>query len=207
MLAFTRESLLGHLRRTPEITDLAARRDPAFPDRVAAWLGQAEESLQRLRSPLLSLVVGQRASLVAVSDGLRDPRISPSASTREARRATAALCLIRVEEALRQAVATVDGKLDEAREKMLQLLAVASAANPLPLTPPDASEEALRRLWMSLGEIDTTRTLHTYLNAALTMSDRLYLLREILENLLAGNEGGSDATGGTRVPSGAGDDG
>lgn len=191
MLAITREKVLEHLREVPRLADLYRDRDPAFRERVLDWLSQVEESLGRLRNPLASRAAAERTTILAVADGLREPGIDGSVSVRKATRATVSLALRRVEEALRELVESTDRKLDEGREKMTQLLAVATAAQPIPLPPTEPRQAWLEKVWRSLETSNGTQGMYAYLNAALRPSDRLYLLDEIVTNLVqsaAGDE-------------------
>jgi hypothetical protein len=195
VLALTREMALSRLLEVPRLVDLQRGRDPAFPEQVLAWLGRVEEDFQRLRSPVVALVAGQRAALLAAADGLRDPQLAPGTPARKAARAATALCLGRVEAALRQTEAETQARLDQAREKLVQLLAVASAGKPLPL-PEGAPREAwLARVWRELGGNPATQSLYAYLSAALRPSDRLYLLGDVLDNLLANGSDGASTAG------------
>jgi hypothetical protein len=184
MLAITREKVLEHLREVPRLADLYRDRDPAFRERVLDWLSQVEQSLGRLRNPLASRAAAERTTILAVADGLREPGIDGSVGLRKATRATVSLALRRVERALRELVETTDRKLDEGREKMTQLLAVATTAKPIPLPPTEPRQAWLEKVWRSLETSNGTQGMYAYLNAALRPSDRLYLLDEIVTNLV-----------------------
>lgn len=186
MLAVTRERLVDHLQRASALVDTYARRDPDYPRRVLAWMTELEETLGQLRSPLASMVAAERGLITAVDDGLRPPevlreRISP----RKAIRATASLSLAHVEGSLRSEVASIDHKLDEMRERMAQLMAIATNSHPIPLPVRDPRQAWLDGVWAGLAGNGETRSLYTYLNAALTAADRSYLLNEILMNLIS----------------------
>jgi len=187
MLAVTRETVLQLLDEVPRLADLYRDRDPAFRERVLDWLLRVEGKLSRLRNPLASLAAAQRTTILAVSDGLREPQIDASASVRKATRATVSLTLRRTEEALRDLIEATDRKLEEGREKMTQLLAVTTTTQPIPLPPTKPRQAWLERVWRSLETSNGTQGMYAYLNAALRASDRLYLLDEILDNLLSGS--------------------
>lgn len=110
------------------------------------------------------------------------------AGSRKAVRASAALALGRVEEALRSEVAAADARLAEGRERIAQLLAVATAAAPIPLPPTEPHNAWLGRVWRGLDVNGATHGMYAYLNAAFTASDRLYMLDEVVANLLAAGE-------------------
>ena len=127
----------------------------------------------------------QRAALLASADGLRQPEIPAATTARKAAQASASLALGRTEAALRQAVAAADDKLGEAREKLAQLLAVATAAHPIPLPPSEPRSLWLEKVWQTLGRATETQGMHRYLGAAFSSADRLYLLDELVSNFLA----------------------
>jgi hypothetical protein len=179
VLGYTREVLIGHLQELPALVDLHQRGDADFPGQVLVWLGRVEATLGRLRNPLVGLAAGQRSALLAA--GERRPE-SPQRNRRSEIRAAASRGLGEIEAALRQAVLDADARLAEAREKIVQLVAIASAAKPLSLPTAPADETWLTRLWRTLGENPGTETLYAYLNASLRPADRHYLLQDLLAN-------------------------
>lgn len=183
MLAITRQLLLGHLLEIRELVDAYARRDAFVPD-VLRWLQRTESTLQRLRSPLSSLVATQRAQILAVGDGLSEPTVvRVGRSARRTERAVTAIALRHIEEALRTRLMEIDHKLEDAREKMVSFLAAASKNVAIP--PPTGDRTAwLHATWRALGAGRETGALHTYLDALLTSTDRDYLLDDVLSNLL-----------------------
>lgn len=184
MLAYTREKILGHLQETPGLTDLYQRHEPSFPSAVVAWLAGVEDSLSQLRLPLASLVAAERGRILAAGDGFRDPAIPERMTPRKATVAVAALSIGRVQEELRRKVAEIDGKFDAWREKMAQLLAVATAAAPIPLPPTDPRDIWLATVWKGLNANGETQGMYRYLGAAMQPNDRLFILDELLGNLL-----------------------
>jgi hypothetical protein len=185
MLAVTRERLTEHLQQASALVDAYARHDHDYPRLVLAWMTEVEDTLGELRSPLRSMVVAERGKVTAVEDGLRLPEIlRDRASARKAMRATASLSLAHVEEALRAEIDAIDRKLDEMRERMLQLMAIATNSHPIPLPITQPKQAWLRKVWAGLAGNGETRSLYTYLNAALATADRTYLLDELLRNLL-----------------------
>ncbi len=185
MLALTRETLVSHLHDVPGIVDLHSQHNPEFVARVVRWLEGVERSLLQLRNPLASLAAVQRTSVLAVSDGSRDPQISARVTARKATRAMASLAIGRMDTALRQTVQEIDRKLDKAREELGQLLAVATAEKPIPLPPTEPRSLWLEQVWRQMNVSGSTHGMHTYLSASLALSDRLFVLDEILSNLLA----------------------
>ena len=183
MLALTREQLVEHLQEASALVDRYARNDWEFPTRVTAWMTEVETTLGRLRSPLVSLVAAERGKITAVDDGFRDPEIE-GVNQRKALKATATLALGRVEAALRDEIHRIDARFDEMRERLAQLLALASTSAPIPLPPTEPRQAWLDLVWSGLAVNGETRSLYSYLGAALAPSDRTYLLDEMIRNLL-----------------------
>ena len=185
MLSVTREKLLSHLCELSGIVDSFAKRD-VYVQGVLAWMSRVEQTLQQVRSPMASAMAAERGRILAVADGLRDPEIAEAGSVRKAERATTALALSRVESILRSRVDMIDQQLEMMREKMTSFLAAASVDVPIPLPPTEPRVLWLQKVWGVLGHHPGTGALFAYLNASLTRHDRMYLLDQILEDLLSG---------------------
>jgi hypothetical protein len=186
MLVYTREKILGHLQETPALIDRYQRRDPAFPAAVLAWLAAIEETLGQLRLPLASLVAAERGRILAVGDGYRDPALLDERLTpRMATRAVASLALSRVQQALSARLAEIDAQFAAWREKMSQFLAIATTKVPIPLPPTEPRDAWLASVWKGLNVNGEVQGMYRYLGAAMQPADRLFLLDEVLGNLLA----------------------
>jgi len=184
VLALTREALVSHLVALPGVVDPYVRGDATFAEATVAWLHQVQETLTRLRSPLVSLVASGRASIVAVSDGLRPPGSNGQRVTaRKARRAAAAAVLDRVDDALRAKVAELDARLEMGRERIAQVLAVCNGQ--VDLTRPEGDVPRLwyDTLWVRIGEIAAVRDAHVFISASFTAGDRAYLLEDLLDRI------------------------
>lgn len=184
MLFLKRQMLNQHMMELPAIVDRYAARDAGFVDDSLSWLTALEQTMLRLRLPLAGLVAASRGEILAVRDGHRDPASSPPTSARQAQRATAAVVLSRVEKTLRGAVDDIDAQLDNHREKMAQLLAVASSVKPIPARGERTRDDWLRFLWSDMAGIKETASMYAYINAAIPPADVLALLGEVMEKLL-----------------------
>lgn len=189
MLSLTRETLLEHLDDVHDLVTRYTRRE-TFLEEVINWMLALEKSLQRMRSPLSSFVASQRGLIMATFDGYRDPAISAESLKlrKKAERATTMIILNRVSEVLGQRVNDVDNELSALREKMVSFIAAASVKQPLPLPPREPRDQWLVEVWDILGRDQTTLTLYTYLNGSLSKQDRLYLLNDILVDLLSAQD-------------------
>ena len=181
----TRERIANQLLEIGNLIDLYEQRDPQFVNRAVKWLTILEENLLQLRNPLSAFVASEKSKILAVQDGLRDPLIIGSKSTRKTSMATTSLVLTRIEETLRAAITEIDKKFDTWREKMSQLLALASMKHSIPLPPTQPHQQWLKKVWSQLGKSEEAIGMHVYLNATMTQSDRLYLLDELIQNMLS----------------------
>lgn len=183
MLGILRESLLARLDQVSGLVSLYRNGDPEFAARVIEWFEEAETELRRLRSPLASLCSAERARLIATADGYRDSQLTDAEKRpRRAIRATAALSLSRVADVFRDKVLEIDTRLDQLREKLAQMVALASAAHVLSLRPTEPRSIWLRLIWENMGTVAEGQALFTYLSAQLSPTDREYLLNEIADN-------------------------
>lgn len=189
MLFYTRENLVALLLPVPQLVDQLQRNDAGFPAATIAWLQQAEQTLARLRLPTVSLVAVERGKVVATQQGCSPPRPESSPGTRRpsARKATAFTALAAidaVQAALRSLLAEQERRIDLAREKMTQLVAVGSAQSALPLPPTDPRDAWLDAVWRALNRNGETAGMYRYLGASLSLLDRRQLLDEVLTPLL-----------------------
>ena len=189
MLVATREMLLAHLLELPALTDLYAARDPDFVGATLTWLAACEATLQRLRSPLAALVAAERSKILAAGDGYREGgQVAESANPRKVIRVVASRALARAEAELRAVVVATDERLHGLREKMAQLLAVASTAHSLPLPGDMPREQWLSTVWQLLRQSVEGRSMAAYLSGALQPADLWCVLGDTLDNLIAASE-------------------
>jgi hypothetical protein len=185
MLALTRTRLLDVLSQVPTLVDAYADHDARYADRAVRWLSDVENVLGSLRHPLVSSIASQRANLLAVDEGLTPPEIrDPPRSRRKLKRVAASLILRQAVSDLKQIVDDIDREFDGAREKLAQLLAVATRTKPIPLPPREPRKEWLDEVWSGLAINGESAGMFQYLASRLTAADRRFLLDEVLFNLL-----------------------
>jgi hypothetical protein len=185
MLTLTREKLLAALAQIPALVNRYQHREPDFAARVVSWLDESEQQLTPLRHPLVSFIAARRGLVLGTAEGALDEACGRGTRRRNtAGRALTALS--EVDEACRGEIARIDRQFDEWRDKLVQLLAVASSRSAIPLPDSGPRNVWLQRVWHQLGEGEETLGMYNYLNAAVATSDRLHLLDEVLDRLLAG---------------------
>ncbi|MCF6178607.1 MAG: hypothetical protein L3J63_04350 [Geopsychrobacter sp.] len=188
MLIATREILLEKLLLMPALIDTYQRNDVGFAAKATGWLLELEQVLNRLRSPLTSVVANERGRIVAAQDGFCDSTLNGGRVSRRRRvNVTASLALGVVEAALVVLIQEIDKKTDIWREKLAQFISVASISVPIPLPPTDPRQDWLRQIWRDWQRVEEARAMHNYLNTIMAPGDRLHLLGELLDNHLNGN--------------------
>lgn len=191
MLALTREKLLTHIQEIPHLIDMYQKRDVFFIEKTIEWLHDTENSLLQLRNPLVSFVASERGKIVAIHDGYIDPDVIKNySSKRKARSATVVLTISHVENVLQNLISEIDKQFDIWREKLVQFIAVATTNGSIPLPPTEPREAWLKKVWGNFSITPETQGMYNYLNTAMSQPDRIYLLNELIENLLNGHSEG-----------------
>ena len=158
--------------------------DAEFIPQAVAWIQRAEALLARHRSPAVSVASMQLLTLTGVVRGGGTPGMG-AVTRRRAALQSAAEAQGAVEAVVRESAQDAAAALAEVRVKMAQLLAVSSATNPIPLPPSEPRAAWLMEVWRNLSNGPETRNMHAYLAVTLSIDDRLYLLDQLLRNLLA----------------------
>jgi hypothetical protein len=182
-----RQELLEHLAQLPSVLDLYRDASPSFILEAVAWLASMEATLLRFRSPKASLIAAERGLILATADGYRDPQVAGGGqgSSRRGARATAVVSLGRAEAAVRSQIEAINEQLDAMKVKLAQLLVIASSVRPLPMPGSEAHTQWLTNVWAGLAVSEETRRMQAFIATSLATVDRLYLLDELLLNLVA----------------------
>jgi hypothetical protein len=185
MWILTHYRALERLDEVAELSRLYAAHDPAFAPRVISWLDAADLALRQLRNPLAGRISAEKARLLAVSDGWRPPSLGERATrASSALRACAALALEQVAAWLEALASQAEQRLNEPRDKLVQLLAVHSAHQPLPLPRAgEAPRDWAERCWRELPTLPQTQSMRTFLAGSLSHADLIALLAEVLDRL------------------------
>ena len=103
--------------------------------------------------------------------------------SRKIRRAAAAVTVAEVEGRLGEEVIRLDELLAEWHERMSQLVAVAAQHTDFP-APRQPREAWLMEVWRTLDVGNGAQGMFEYLSARLGRTDRLYVLDQIMANVL-----------------------
>lgn len=186
MLALTRETLLNRLELLPGLMDAYQQRSFSFPEEAIIWLAETENALMRLRHPLVGLLASERAKIAASQDGVIDTEIRiERLSKTKCRMGTAVVCLNRAQKSMTESIAVIDKQLGSWKEKMAQFLAVATTKQPIPLPPTEPKRSWLLSIWSGFEINGEIQGMYQYLNTTMDISDRLFILEELIDNLTA----------------------
>ena len=185
MRSVLREKLLDCLNKASSLTDEYADLNPNYIEHIIIWMKDLEETLQKFRSPMAATITQERAKLLAFREGASDPSlIDKGLPRRKAQRILATMCLSRVIAPVSIQIEQIDQDFAQIREKIAQLLALASSETAIPTPPTHHNREAwLIKIWKSLAGGET-HSMYSYINATLPLVDRLYILDNLLDNLL-----------------------
>lgn len=181
MQAYTREKLVMALDVSRRLADQYQAKDPLFIANSIQWFEQIEAELAKLRHPLVSLLAAKRIELSALAEG---NVTAAHHSKRKAMRFESVVVLEAVEQHLRSEVERIDGQFADWRDKIAQLAAIASRQAPIQLTDSELSNTALGQIWQQFGKAEEGANMHQYLSAILPKADLLYLLKDVILNLL-----------------------
>lgn len=182
MLSYAREQLNEQLSRLSAVVDLYARNEPDFVERALEWIRETETRLQKLRNPRASLLAAERGKLLAAHEGR--PEGAGRSSARRQARAVASEVLSACEASVREVIADADRRLDDTRTRLAQIVAVASAKQPIPLPPTEPRTAWLSKIWTGMSLVPEASGMVTYISATTRHVDILYLLDDLLSNLI-----------------------
>lgn len=187
MQSIIREKIAEQLSQYAKLIDLYNNQDSQFAAQTYLWVLQSERQLESFRIAEVSRLATLRGLMQATDDGYLDPSFSAlaSRSQRKQKRATLMLLLQQAEEILRHKLEAIDASFSELREKMAQMLAIASSKQPLP-APEVMSTEYLDGIWQQAKAGQDNTTLAYYLQTRLVETDRRYLLQDLVLQLTAG---------------------
>lgn len=189
MLTILREQLLNHLIQLTDVINTYQNHDSNYAQKALKWLEDTEKTLQQNRNPASSCLAISRAKIMAANDGLCDRSISNNGFTkRQIMRATVSLSLDEAEQKLSLIINDIDTKIDIWTDKMSQFLAVATANSPIPLPPTEPRSNWLNNIWNKFNISPELHGMYAYLNAAMSKTDRQYVLGNVINNLLSNSK-------------------
>lgn len=185
MQSVIRERIVEKLLEIPALVDHYRNQNSAFPELSVQWLSSTEKALEAFRLPLVSRLAGLRGMMIAAADGFTETAsATPARNQRKFSRSVTMQLLQQAEETLHSHCQKIDTELDDYRDKLAQLLAVASAREALPAGDP-GSISYIDKLWQQAKAAQENITMAQYVAARLSETDRRYLLTDIVRQLMA----------------------
>lgn len=161
------------------------RNDPTVIPSAVNWLIEVERVYTQLRNPAAAAVAVERGKILAALAGVAPS--PPGGHSRSSRKNATFVAFKAVEEtngALRGQIADADRRIEAAKEKMVQLVAVASAKVPIPLPPSEPRDAWLDGVWKAMNTVAEVSGMCRYLGASLTSLDRRQILDDVLTQMI-----------------------
>ena len=156
-----------------------------FVDAYLAWLEEAENDLSGTRSHICILLQAEKTSLTSVLDGYRPHNVEVGKNVRKSQRAVAAQSLERVSREIYSTLERIDHTLGDINEKLCHAVAVLASKNLDVYDKLELSQSSIDTIWLMLSTTPETIPMFNYLCAKLTMTDRNYLLMDIIQNIVS----------------------
>ena len=183
MRAYLREKMMQRLAECPTLSSRYLAGGSDCVPRIMRWLEGVEDDLSRLRSPLAGKVSSELMKLASAREGNLP---HGTVSKRKAVRFQAVQAVETVEALLRGEIVRIDEKFNEWGDKIAQLAAISSRRSPIHIDG-ELGDAALRQIWKQFGVHQEGANMHQYLSAVMPQADLLYLLHDIISNLLNNN--------------------
>lgn len=148
------------------------------------WLNDTEESIASLRTPLSLTIQAERTTILAIGDGLIPDGVQPSKSTRKLARAATAISIEKVSLLLQEKVREIDLFFEQILEQLCQAAAIVQSLKPQTYSSLNA-EFGPSKLWQEIKQTKETVQIHNYLCAKVSVTDRNYLLTEVVQRILS----------------------
>jgi len=187
MLALIKEKLQAALDSLKTVSGLYLSEPYRFPAAYVDWLQQTSKEIEGLRDPLIGVLQSEQAKVAAVSDGLIPVEITANKSLRKTQRAAAAQSMGVVSQLLFERLTVAEQQMDDYRDKISQAIAALAIRKPDSLELLEVDYAGRVKIWRALQEVPETQPVYHYLSSRLTLSDRDYLINEVLFNYLENN--------------------
>lgn len=182
MQAYIREKLVDALIESQSLMNQYQKNSGNFIPYTLKWLIGVDEELAKLRHPLSSMISAERGKMLSAAEGNID---NPGRSKRKAERFQAVNVIDTVEQKLREVVDDIDNQFTVWRDKIAQLAAISSRHTPIILSQQQIGNNELKQIWQQFGIPEEGINMHQYLSAVMPQADLLYLLDDVVTNLLS----------------------
>ena len=191
MQCVLREKLLVQAAKLADVSNLYRTESYQFVDAYFSWLEDAEKDLSALKSPISILLQSEKSSLTAVLDGYIPTNIQVGKNARKTQRAAAARSLETISREIYARIETIDQTLDQLNDKLCQAIAVLASKEPDFYATIQANQQGIDAVWKKLSQTPETTPMYNYLCAKLTLTDRNYLLQDIIQRVVSNKTNGT----------------
>jgi hypothetical protein len=185
MQCILREKLLAQAIKLAEVSNIYRTESHQFVDAYLNWLEQAEKDFSSLRSPISILLQAERNSVGSVIDGNLPLNIQSGMSARKNQRVAATQSLEKVSKEIYSKIEAIDDFLEQFNEKLCHAVAVVASKQPETYSKLEATQHGVDTIWKMLGSVPEVVPMYNYFSARLAVTDRNYLLMNIIQNMLS----------------------
>jgi hypothetical protein len=185
MQCILREKLVAQAVLLSAVSQVYRTESNRFVEAYLAWLEAAEKDLAGLRAPIGILLQSEKSALISVLDGYVPGHVQPGRNLRKIMKAAAAQSLERISREIFSKVEHIDQELGQQNEKMCHAVAVLLSKSPEIVPQLDPAQPGIDKVWRMLGATPETASMYHYFSAKLAVSDRNYLLGDILQKIVA----------------------
>ncbi len=184
MQSILREKLLAQALKLAEVSKIYRTDNSRFVETYFNWLEQAEKDLSGLRSPIITLLQSEKATLNSVLDGFLPHNIQPGRSIRKIQKAVAAQSLEKISREIYSKIEQIDLELNQLNEKLCHALAVLASKDPAIYASLDLTQRSVDKIWHMLATTPETFPMYNYFCAKLAATDVNYLLMDIFQKII-----------------------
>lgn len=187
MQCILREKLIALALKLGEVSNIYRVDSSRFVELYFTWLDEAEKELSKLRTPLSILLQAEKSSLTSVLDGFQPEHIQAGKSVRKYLRAFAAQSLEKISKEIYSKIESIDNSLDQVNEKLCHAIAVIASKKPDLYNTIQVNQQGIDLIWQTLSEMPETIPMYNYFCAKITLTDRNYLLQDIIQKIISNN--------------------
>ncbi len=184
MQCLLREKLLERAIALAQVSAIYRTEAQEFVGAYIAWLEQTERELAGLRAPVSILLQAEKSLVMAVLDGSVPAVLQNEKSVRKRQRAVAAQSLERISKEIHAKIESIDHVLNQSKEKLCHAVAVLATKAPDLYASLELNQTSIDAIWRQLAALPETVPMFNYFCAALTSTDRNYVLMDIISNIV-----------------------
>ena len=183
MQSIIRERLFAQALKLGEVSDLYRSDATRFVASYYQWLDETEKSLAGTRCSEIILLQGEKNLVTSVLDGYIPEDIQNGKNLRKTQRAIAARSLEKIARVFRDKIEEIDHTFAQINENMCHAVAVLASKEPAIFQSLQPDQPGAETVWYLMGKTAETVPMYQYFSAKLALTDRNYLLLDILEKM------------------------